>query len=110
MLQIGGGCKKAEDKICPEWTFYIPNSFSPNSNGINDVFIPKGTGIESFDMWIFDANGNQIYQTSDINSPWNGTVQGSNTICQEGSYLYRINATDACGYSHTYSGTIQLLK
>jgi gliding motility-associated-like protein len=104
-------CKKASDKQCPDWTFYIPNSFEPNGDGINDSFGPKGTGIANFEMWIFDNTGKQIYNCNSINSPWNGRVQGgSNAVCPEGYYEYQVKAIDSCGNNHTYTGTVILLK
>lgn len=98
-----GNCKKA-DKQCPEWTFYIPNSFTPNGDGLNDTFGPKGTGTESFEMWIYDRTGQQLFHTTDINNEWTGSN------CQQGGYTYLIKATDKCGYQHTYSGTIILIR
>jgi gliding motility-associated-like protein len=108
---VFSSCRKTTDPQCPEWTMYIPNSFEPNGDGLNDSFIPKGTGIASFEMWIFDNSGKQIYYCNNINNPWNGSVQGgTGAICPEGYYLYQIKATDSCGYSHTYTGTLMLEK
>lgn len=92
-------------------TIYFPNSFEPNGDGLNDIYEPKGTGISTFEMWIFDNNGIQIFHTTGLNNGWNGSVQGgSGTVCPEGNYLYHANVTDVCGYNHTYSGNIILLK
>lgn len=111
LMLIGiSGCKKTTDPICNEWTFYIPNAFEPNANGLNDTFEPRGTGVNSFAMWIFDNTGKQIFYTTDINAGWNGAVQGSINICPQGYYPYKITATDACGYNHTYTGSVILLK
>ncbi len=112
LFLAGAGCSKSSgNNPCSGSTFYIPNSFEPNGNGINETFGPKGTGIASFEMWIFDGNGVQIYHCTSINNPWNGTPDNSsNTICTEGTYIYRMNVTDASGYSHTYNGTLLLIK
>ena len=111
LLTDFSACKKTTDPVCPEWAFYIPNAFEPNGNGINDTFSPKGTGIISFEMWIYDQNGSQIFHTTNINTPWDGRVQGGSlTICPEGIYTYLIKATDSCNYNHTYTGAVTLLR
>jgi len=110
LLSISG-CKKTTEPICAGYAFYIPNSFNPNGDGLNDTFGPKGTGIGNFEMWMFDNNGSLIYHTTDINSQWDGIVQGgSGTICPQGNYLYKMTTTDECGNNHTYEGSVSLLK
>jgi len=107
LLSALSACKKS-DPICNEWTFYIPNSFTPNADGNSDIFEPKGTGVMQYQMKIFDGNGQLLYTTPDLNAGWDGTKQGNG--CPEGIYNYVIKATDNCGYQHTYTGDITLLK
>ncbi|PLX06254.1 MAG: hypothetical protein C0596_17420 [Marinilabiliales bacterium] len=54
------------------FTFYAPNAIIPDNNGINDVFRVFGTGIdiETFDLYVFDRWGEQIFYTSDIEQGW----------------------------------------
>jgi gliding motility-associated-like protein len=83
-------------KIMPEGAFYIPNAFSPNGDGINDVFIPIGNHIsgENYSMQIFDRWGNIIFSTTDPKQGWNGTINdGSSTM--ESVYVYKIRAFNA---------------
>ena len=105
------GCSKKPDTTCPGYAIYIPDSFTPNSEGVDDIFMPKGTGIVNYDMQIFDNSGNQIYSNTSFYIGWNGTVQGGfAVICQEGIYTYIIKATDECGNQHSYVGSISLRK
>jgi len=101
-------CKKTANTTCAGYTFYIPDSFSPNGDGLNDTFGPKGEGTVNFEMWIYDANNKLIYHTASITVPWDGSVNG--TICQQGAYIYIMNSTDECGNNHTYTGTVYLIK
>lgn len=55
--------------IEPEFTFYIPNAFTPNNDMLNRTFSGKGQYIVEYEMTIFDRWGNLIYKTNDINLP-----------------------------------------
>ncbi|MBI3509605.1 MAG: PKD domain-containing protein [Bacteroidetes bacterium] len=95
----------------PEFTFYIPNAFTPNGDGINDGFYGTGIGITSYNIWIFDRWGNLIFQTNDMNQAWDGTVQGkSGTICQEDVYVWKVQLTDVWNKKHKYIGHVSLIK
>ncbi|HET6991507.1 MAG TPA: PKD domain-containing protein, partial [Bacteroidia bacterium] len=56
---------------------YIPNCFTPNKDGLNEIFSAKGTDITSFHMEIFDRWGELIFQSSDINDGWDGFYKGN---------------------------------
>ncbi|HRN42999.1 MAG TPA: gliding motility-associated C-terminal domain-containing protein, partial [Vicingus sp.] len=65
---------------------YYPNSFTPNNDGINDVFMPFYTNIEPISFQVFNIWGNLVYQ-SQIDFFWDGTF--NNTPCPTGLYVYR---------------------
>lgn len=69
------GCELSDSVLvktyCP-YTFYIPNSFTPNGDGINDVFYAYGNNIIDFKLLIFDRWGERIFETNDIRNGWNG--------------------------------------
>jgi gliding motility-associated-like protein len=89
---------------------YIPNTFTPNGDGLNDVFMPKGEGIISYSMYMYDRWGNMIFYSDDINKGWDGRANGGNNIAQEDAYVYIINVTDPQGHNATYRGIITLVK
>ncbi len=95
--------------IEPEYSLYIPSAFSPNGDGINDVFKPVGEYLTDFDMYIFDRWGEEIYHTTDITKGWDGTVHGG-TVSQEDTYIYKITVTDAQHNQHSYIGNVTLIK
>ncbi len=96
--------------IDPIYTLYIPDAFTPNGNGINEIFMAKGNDIKTFEMYIFDRWGMQLYHGTDINDGWNGTAKSNGVICQEDTYVYLINATDHKNIKHTYIGKVNLIK
>ncbi len=96
--------------VDPLYTLYIPDAFTPNNDGINDVFMAKGTYIKDFEMYIFDRWGMKLFHASDIMDGWNGKVNNGSTICQEDTYVYLINVTDTKGNKHSYNGKVTLLK
>ncbi len=96
--------------INPIYALYIPSGFTPNGNGRNDIFQPKGNDIKSFEMYIFDRWGMQLFHSTDINNGWNGAVNGSGTICQEDTYVYLITVYDSKNIKHSYTGSVNLIK
>ncbi len=72
-----------------EYAYWIPNSFTPNNDGINDVWQPWGNVIdlESFDLRIYDRWGQLLFQSEDPNLPWDGT-NGAGPV-GAGVYAYR---------------------
>jgi gliding motility-associated-like protein len=96
--------------IEPEWTFYVPNAFTPNGDGMNDMFGGKGTDLLSYEMWIFDRWGMLLYHCTDINKPWDGKVQNSSIECQQDTYVYLIIIKDVFKNQHRYVGRVTLIK
>ena len=95
-------------EIKPEFTFYIPNSFSPSDgNGINDIFTGKGIGIDKFEMLIFDRWGEQIFTTKDINLGWDGTLKGE--VVKQDIYTWKVKIVDVNGKRHNYVGHVTVL-
>lgn len=107
----GKGCIDSTTQcvyIKPAYTFYIPDAFSPNGDGKNDIFLPRGTYIRTYDMYIFNRWGNLIFHTSDLSTGWDGSI--SHILCQEDTYVYVIDIIDAIGKGHNYMGKVSLLK
>jgi gliding motility-associated-like protein len=105
------GCK-AIDEVCievtNEYNLYIPNVFTPNFDGINDVFKVHGTGITQMELIIFDRWGEELYSTADPDKGWDGTYNGR--LSKNDSYVYLVKFTTLGGKKHTKTGHVSLLK
>lgn len=97
-------------KILPTVSLYIPNAFTPDGDGVNDVAMYKGYGIVDygFNFYVFDRWGTLIFYSNDKAIGWDGIYKGE--VAQEDTYLYRIECLDIFGESHTKKGHINLLK
>jgi gliding motility-associated-like protein len=97
------------DKIC-ECTLIIPNVFSPNGDGINDIFKPNIDCVPSYyHMTIFDRNGHLIFTSNNISDYWNGTYQ--NTPVPIGTYYYILKVKGVSDpVIKEKSGSITLLR
>jgi len=92
------------------YTFYAPNTFTPNQDNFNEVFLPVGTGWDNsnFKMWVFDRWGNLILTTVNPNQGWDGKVKGQ--FAQEDTYVWRVELKDVYKKSHAYSGIVSIIK
>jgi len=90
---------------------FIPNTFSPNDDNVNDVFNIKGLGLKSegYYMEVFDRWGTLLYATKDINKGWDGTVKGLKA--SEGVYVYKVKVVGGNGVGKKeFKGHVTLLK
>jgi gliding motility-associated-like protein len=107
------GCLDSVTKIIeitPDFSYYIPNAFTPNGDGKNDVFNGKGVEVYDFNMIIFDRWGQLIYTTDDKDAGWDGRANGGADIAQNDVYVYKIILHDFQGKRHNYEGTVTLVK
>ena len=74
----------------------IPNTFSPNGDGINDEYRVNGEYIKSFEAIIMDRNQNVMYRWNNINEAWDGKDLRGNQV-PKGVYFYVIKAIDMDG-------------
>lgn len=114
VVKNAGGCKNEAYKcikIDPKFVLYIPNAFTPNGDGDNDIFLAKGEYINEFEMRIFDRWGNMILYSDDIQRGWNGKINNTSAeLCQNDVYVYQIRIKDNLNKGHKYVGKVTLLK
>lgn len=90
------GCKTTVTKfviIDNEFFVFVPNAFSPNNDGLNDVFGPVLEGkefIERYDFYVYNRWGVQMFHTQDPDMPWLGNTGGGDEYVQNDAYMYRI--------------------
>ena len=86
---------------------FVPNSFTPNGDGKNDLFKAYGNIIAGINMKIFNQWGQLIYETSDVQSGWDGKQKGK--LQPMGVYVYAIRIKLNNGTELTRKGTVNLL-
>lgn len=89
---------------------YIPTAFSPNEDGINDIFIAKGRYFVKFNLEIYDRWGNVIFESRDLNTGWNGTASDGVTPASAGNYGFKIYGLDTAGNKFEKIGSVKLVK
>ncbi|MBN2729451.1 MAG: gliding motility-associated C-terminal domain-containing protein [Bacteroidales bacterium] len=91
-------------------TMYMPNSFSPDGDGINDYIKPVAHGIydNEYTFMIFNRWGTLLFETNDYDEYWDGHYNG--VLCQHGVYQYVIFYRDKTGVKRKLIGGIQLIR
>lgn len=98
-------------EVVPPLEFFIPNSFTPNGDGINDLFFVKGSNIEWMELTIFDKFGKEVAFLGSVKDTWNGTTNKGEYLAQPGVYNYLLKIKGKSKdevYEHT--GSINLLR
>jgi gliding motility-associated-like protein len=81
-----------ELKVLPEFRFWIPNSFTPNFDNLNDVFMPKAIGVLDYKFDIYNKWGERIFKTTDPAEGWDGSYKGK--PCEQDVYVWKITFTN----------------
>jgi gliding motility-associated-like protein len=105
------GCKgRAETEITlTDHLIYIPNAFTPDGDGINDLFKPSIIGVVEMRMWIFDRWGSLVYYTEDPTG-WNGQGKDGTHYVKSDVYSYKIVITDFEEENFEYLGSVRLIR
>ena len=109
------GCKSTE-AVWVLWagkSFFIPNAFTPNGDGLNDVFgaIPRLDYVNQYYIGIYNRWGQLLFETRDIDQGWDGSYQGK--PCPLGVYVYRIVYQDfgmGTQENKVMEGTVMLVR
>lgn len=75
-----------EIDTCP--LFFIPNAFTPDGDGLNEVFKVEGVGLNEFQLYIFNRWGQLIFESKDPEVGWDGTFKGNPV--QVDVYVYKL--------------------
>lgn len=115
IVTTNAGCSDTAYQVIivqDQLVFYVPNTFTPDGDEFNNIFIPVMTaGFDANDymLRIFNRWGELIFQTSDVNVGWDGTYNG--TLMKEGAYIWTLefkhNDTDE---RFTRQGHVNLLR
>lgn len=94
-------------EVIPYMSVYIPNSFTPNGDGLNDHFGAYGEAIREFKLQVFSRWGEMIFETNNITTRWDGTFEGVKVPL--GTYAYRMSAKGITGGQTEKNGTVTVV-
>jgi gliding motility-associated-like protein len=109
-LGIAGTSRSNTTVVNVKTEMWLPNAFTPDGNGQNDYFGPVMDFIpEEYKMLIFDRTGKVLFQTTDPNGKWDGTLNGSGKA-KEGVYVYHITYLSFNGFREELTGHLTLVN
>ncbi len=94
----------------PPFSFFIPNAFTPDGDGLNDSFSGLGEGFVAFEMFIFNRWGEMIFHTEDYASKWGTGARGVLDRIQIDVYAYKIILTKPTLERQEYIGRISVVR
>ncbi|OJV26248.1 MAG: hypothetical protein BGO32_02245 [Bacteroidetes bacterium 37-13] len=107
------GCSGSSDitaTVVPDYTVFVPNTFSPNNDGTNDFLQVYGNtkGVKLFEFKVFNRWGEMVYESTDVNQRWDGFSGGKKLL--GGVYVYTLKYVFIDNHtSDIYKGTITIL-
>jgi gliding motility-associated-like protein len=107
------GCNDTMIKILhikPAFVIYLPNTFTPNGDGLNDGFGAKGVGILEFEMQVYDRWGHVVFRSNDIMTYWDGTVKNGDEPIKDDVYTWKVQVVDINHKNHDLVGHVTVLK
>jgi gliding motility-associated-like protein len=118
LIQDRYGCKNSSNVtvrvVCGDQNFFIPNTFSPNGDGVNDIFYLRGSGLFRINsLMIFNRWGEIVFEKKNlsINDPlggWDGTYKGKKA--KPDVYIYQIEIVCNNGETIKYAGNVALIQ
>jgi gliding motility-associated-like protein len=111
-VTTGNGCVATDSvtiKVFKTAGVLVPNAFTPNNDGLNDVLRPRYNGIKHLDYFaIYDRWGQLVFKTSDMNGGWDGKLNGQPQSAQ--TFVWIISAEDFNGKRFQLKGTTTIIR
>ena len=106
------GCLMNDSIIVKYYTgpdIYVPNAFTPNNDGVNDIFRPVNVGISTLNYFnVYNRYGQLVFQTHQPHQGWDGYTYGR--PAPTGTYIWEVKGLDYTGKSILKKGTVELLR
>ena len=92
-------------------TFYAPNAFTPDGDGLNDVWIPIVGGVTAYDLTITNRWGQVVFESTNPQEPWLGQFRDEGQhYCPSGMYIFQVTYTDQIAYPREVRGHLFLIR
>jgi gliding motility-associated-like protein len=96
------------DVICEEPYIYIPNAFTPNGDGANDILFVRGGMLTEITFRVYNRWGEKVFEAYSLNSGWDGTFNGRD--CDPAVFDYYLEATCPGGETFFKKGNVTLIR
>ncbi len=110
-----GTCAKTDtvrltvtDFICEEPFIYVPNAFTPNGDGENDLLFVRGQNIAAMKFSVYDRWGELVFETTDQSRGWDGTYKGR--LASPAVFVYHLEVDCGDGQRNFQKGNVSLLR
>ena len=90
------------------FVIFVPDIFSPDGNGSNDVLYVRGSGVEELNFKLYDRWGQKVFETTDLNIGWDGVFNGK--ALDTGVFVYALEGKYLSGDSFSQKGNITLKR
>ncbi|MEY4603580.1 MAG: hypothetical protein RIT43_872 [Bacteroidota bacterium] len=98
-----------KNESSPSYSFVLPNIFTPNSDGSNDVFTLSAVGLNDFNLVILNSRNQVVFTSSDPSIVWDGLLL-SGEPAPDGTYIYYFTARSATGEVVTRSSELKMVR
>jgi len=106
-----GGCRSIiEQQFLPLTVLYVPNAFTPNGDGLNDVLNVLGVDIVKFSMHIYNRWGEEVFFSDAIEKVWTGGKEDGSYFVPDGVYYYHAVAQDSKKNTFEVEGHLSVLR
>jgi len=94
----------------PPLNLFVPNAFTPDGDGLNDVFTAKGSFVDEYDLWVFNRWGDLIFHSKNPAHGWDGSDPSGDFSGRSATYSYRLRAKGFDGQILDEKGSVQVLR
>jgi gliding motility-associated-like protein len=93
---------------CGEPYIYLPNAFTPNDDGNNDIFEVRGIAVTGVKLWVYNRWGERVFSSEGATGGWDGYF--GNILCPPDVYGYYLEVTCLDGQVYTKKGNVTLIR
>ncbi|MFN5182402.1 MAG: gliding motility-associated C-terminal domain-containing protein, partial [Bacteroidota bacterium] len=99
-------------EVTSDFSVYVPNAFTPNDDGLNDIFYPQGLGIssEDYEFSVFNRWGEKIWSTMKVGDFWDGRAKGGSELAQQDVYVWKMTLKQTDGTKKNFLGHVNLIR
>ena len=103
-----GSLLNLQDDSCDDTYLFVPNIFSPDGNGVNDILFVDGKNIQQVQLMIYNRWGNLVFQSNSVAEGWDGNFKGKPV--NQGVFVYIVTGRFKDGKDFDQKGTITLIR